>query len=190
MVDSAIKHQTVHLRRTAVIKNIVCPLFLHSTEGLKRVCIANLTYVSLLSPNKIFFSPLHIPSMTFFLKLSFLTSLFYFMLLKCVVIFLQCVIKLWLWFIIEISDSWCFSLYIIFKQINIFTFLLVPSPLNLNFMRQNVLINQLPAPALPSVYDWGNLNGCDFVFLLAPFKEVHRSLCKTKNYCSHKVCCK
>ena len=45
MVDSAIKHQTVHLRRTAVIKNIVCPLSLHSTEGLKRVCIANLTYV-------------------------------------------------------------------------------------------------------------------------------------------------
>ena len=41
---------------------------------------------------------------------------------------------------------------------------------------------------------------CDFCFLLAPLKEVHRSLCKTKNYCSqecrdaddkaHKVCCK
>ena len=41
---------------------------------------------------------------------------------------------------------------------------------------------------------------CDFCFLLAPIKEVHRSLCKTKNYCSskcrneddlvHKVCCK
>ena len=41
---------------------------------------------------------------------------------------------------------------------------------------------------------------CDFCFLLAPLKEVHRSMCKTKNYCSqecrdaddkaHKVCCK
>ena len=41
---------------------------------------------------------------------------------------------------------------------------------------------------------------CDFCFLLAPLKEVHRSLCKTKKYCSsicrnaddsvHKVCCK
>ena len=40
---------------------------------------------------------------------------------------------------------------------------------------------------------------CDFCFLCAPLKEVHRSLCKTKNYCSqgcrdadnsvHKVCC-
>ena len=41
---------------------------------------------------------------------------------------------------------------------------------------------------------------CDFCFLLAPVKEVHRSLCKTKKYCSticrnaddsvHNVCCK
>ena len=41
---------------------------------------------------------------------------------------------------------------------------------------------------------------CDFCFLLAPLKEVHRSLCKTKNYCSsicrnaddivHNVCCR
>ena len=41
---------------------------------------------------------------------------------------------------------------------------------------------------------------CDFCFLCAPLAEVHRSLCKTKNYCSkncrdaddqaHKVCCK
>ena len=41
---------------------------------------------------------------------------------------------------------------------------------------------------------------CDFCFLFAPLEEVHRSLCKTKNYCSkecrredeqaHKVCCK
>ena len=41
---------------------------------------------------------------------------------------------------------------------------------------------------------------CDFCFLCAPINEVHRSLCKTKNYCSkscrkaddnvHKVCCK
>ena len=41
---------------------------------------------------------------------------------------------------------------------------------------------------------------CDFCFLFAPLQEVHRSLCKTKNYCSkgcrtkdeevHKVCCK
>ena len=40
---------------------------------------------------------------------------------------------------------------------------------------------------------------CDFCFLCAPLQEVHRSLCKTKNYCSkicrkaddsvHKVCC-
>ena len=40
---------------------------------------------------------------------------------------------------------------------------------------------------------------CDFCFLCAPLTEVHRSLCKTKNYCSkicrradndfHKVCC-
>ena len=41
---------------------------------------------------------------------------------------------------------------------------------------------------------------CDFCFLCAPLEEVHRSLCKTKNYCSktcrnsddkvHKVCCR
>ena len=41
---------------------------------------------------------------------------------------------------------------------------------------------------------------CDFCFLLAPLKEVHRSLCKTKKYCStvcrnaddnvHNVCCR
>ena len=42
--------------------------------------------------------------------------------------------------------------------------------------------------------------GCDFCFLFAdPLKEVHRSRCRTKNYCSqicrdaddavHKVCC-
>ena len=41
---------------------------------------------------------------------------------------------------------------------------------------------------------------CDFCFLCAPLQEVHRSLCKTKNYCSkvcrkaddsvHQVCCK
>ena len=40
---------------------------------------------------------------------------------------------------------------------------------------------------------------CDFCFLCAPLQEVHRSLCKTKNYCSkicrkaddrvHQVCC-
>ena len=41
---------------------------------------------------------------------------------------------------------------------------------------------------------------CDFCFLCAPLKEVHRSVCKTKNYCSntcrkaddkvHQVCCR
>ena len=41
---------------------------------------------------------------------------------------------------------------------------------------------------------------CDFCFLCAPLQEVHRSLCKTKNYCSktcrsadndfHQDCCK
>ena len=40
---------------------------------------------------------------------------------------------------------------------------------------------------------------CDCCFLMAPLKEVHRSMCRTKNYCSqvcrdaddaaHKVCC-
>ena len=40
---------------------------------------------------------------------------------------------------------------------------------------------------------------CDFCFLSAPLQDVHRSLCKTKNYCSkicrraddrvHQVCC-
>ena len=45
------------------------------------------------------------------------------------------------------------------------------------------------------------LNGtrCDYCFLLAPLVDVHRSKCRTKNYCSqvcsnsdtavHKVCC-
>ena len=40
---------------------------------------------------------------------------------------------------------------------------------------------------------------CDFCFLLAPLREVHRAKCRTKSYCSqlcrdsddaaHKVCC-
>ena len=40
---------------------------------------------------------------------------------------------------------------------------------------------------------------CDYCFLLAPLKEVHRSKCRTKNYCTqvcrdtddavHNVCC-
>ena len=53
--------------------------------------------------------------------------------------------------------------------------------------------------AVYAAYERLNGTRCDFCFLLAPLVDVHRSKCRTKNYCSqicsdsdtgvHKVCC-